>query len=151
MQIVESSVLGVRSARIELKSNSNPVEITLFPMIHIGEPQFYETVRRDAWSFDYVLFEGVRSPVVTALTRSYRWLESSNRLNLVLQSRYFGRDAMSYLEGLRAQMVHADLDQKEFEKAWKEVPLRLRALVYVLAPAIGLHRRFFAMVSHVVV
>lgn len=144
MQIVERSVLGVRSARIELKSNGNPVEITLFPMIHIGEPQFYEAVLRDAWSFDYVLVEGVKSPIVEALTRSYRWLERSKRLNLVLQSRYLGRDALSYFEELRAQVIHADLDQQEFEKVWKEVPLRLRALVYVLAPVIGLHRRFFA-------
>lgn len=144
MQIVESSVLGVRSARIELKSNGNPVEITLFPMIHIGEPQFYEAVLRDAWSFDYVLVEGVKSPIVNALTRSYRWAERSNRLNLVLQSRFLGRDALNNFEGVRAHVVHADLEQKEFEQLWQKVPLWLRALAYVVPPGIGLHRRFFA-------
>jgi hypothetical protein len=72
MQFVESSIWGVRSARLSFQSRSSAVTVTLFPMVHIGEAGFYEAVYADALGHDIVLLEGVRSPITTRVTRSYR-------------------------------------------------------------------------------
>jgi hypothetical protein len=85
MQLLESSVLGLRSARHVFCRPDSEVEVTLFPMLHIGEPQFYEAVFSSAMAHDAVLIEGVRSPIVTRLTRAYRWLDCSKRLGLIVQ------------------------------------------------------------------
>ncbi|MEW2911200.1 hypothetical protein [Leisingera sp. JC11] len=110
--------------------------MTLFPMVHIGEAGFYDAVYRDALNHDVLLFEGVKSPVVQHLTSSYRWLHG-NRLGLVTQPK------LPTGAG-RAERIHADVTQAEFEAAWKALPLAHRALYFAYAPWIGVRRRCFA-------
>ncbi len=135
MQLVESSAMGLRSARFTLVSPRSGVVVTLFPMIHVGEPAFYEAVYADAFSQDVVLVEGVNSPITRRVTRSYRWIEHSRKIDLIVQPRYPRQSDCS------ARIVHADLSAEEFAEAWGEVPLWLRVLVYIAAPYIGLRRR----------
>ena len=138
MQFIEPSMLGVRSARLTLSSRDSPTVITLFPMVHVGERQFYDATYSDALDNDVVFVEGVRSPITLRITRSYRWLVGSRRMvGLILQPP-FPRG-----EGL-ARIVHADLSPDEFAAEWRAVPLWLRAFVYVVAPSIGLYRRWFS-------
>jgi hypothetical protein len=136
MQFVEVSVIGVRSARLIFSSPTSGVRVTLFPMIHVGEPEFYRTTYADAQSHDVILLEGVRSPVVARITRSYRWIEGSKNLSgLVIQPRF--PDSLS-----NVRIVHADFSQQEFEEEWRKVSLWLRFAVSVLAPLVGLNRRW---------
>jgi hypothetical protein len=136
MQFVEESVIGVRSARLSFSSPTSGVRVTLFPMIHVGEPEFYRSTYLDAQLHDVVLLEGVRSPVVTRITRSYRWTERSKSLSgLVVQPRFPD-------DGSNRKIVHADLLPEEFEAEWRKVPLWLRLAVSVLSPLIGLKRRW---------
>ena len=138
MQFIESSVFGVRSARISLTSTTRPVHVTLFPMLHVGEPQFYEAVYADALAHDVVLFEGVKSPVVTHITRSYRWLVGSKAMaGLVEQPK------LTALSEYHAKLILADLTGPEFDELWRAVPLWTRLALYILAPIIGLARRWF--------
>ena len=135
MQFVEVSVFGVRSARLSFSSPTSGVRVTLFPMIHVGESDFYRTTYADAQSHDVVLLEGVRSPIVQRITRSYRWIEGSKNLaGLIVQPRFPDSPA-------RAKIVRADLTQQEFELEWRKVAFWLRFAVSVLAPLIGLNRR----------
>lgn len=134
MQILESSLLGLRSARIVLVKPGTPVRITLFPMVHVGEAAFYEAVYADALTHDVILLEGVDSPIVRHVTRSYRWIRHSQRMNLCVQPRFPAR---------AGQAVHADLSRDEFEAAWRDVPLWLRLAIWFLAPWVGLKRRLF--------
>lgn len=136
MQFVERSIIGLRSARHVFKSPSHPAQVTLFPMVHIGEARFFDEVYRDALDHDVLLFEGVKSPVVEHLTRSYRWLDGG-RLGLVTQPR------MPAGAG-GAERIHADVSQAEFEAAWKTLPLALRILCVAYAPWTGLRRRWFS-------
>jgi hypothetical protein len=137
MQFIEQSLLGVRSARLGFESRTSPAHITLFPMVHVGEPEFYRLTYEDALAHDVVLFEGVRSPIATRITRSYRWLVGSRAMaGLVVQPRM---DA----NGARAKVVHADLTAEDFAAEWKAVPLWQRALIYIFAPLVGLRRRWF--------
>jgi len=138
MQILEHSIFGLRSARINLVSPQSDTVITLFPMVHVGEPDFYRRVYEDACGHDVVLIEGVKSPITTRVTSSYRWMLGSKRLNLSLQPRFPRTPAA----GLR--IVHADLTASEFRAAWVRGPLWMRWLVYVAAPVVGLRRKLSA-------
>ena len=138
MQIVESSVWGLRTARLSLKSPHSDIRITLFPMVHAGEPGFFQAVYTDAFAHDVVLVEGVRSPIMRRLTRSYRWIDGSKSLNLVVQPPY------PLQANCHARIVHADLSGEAFRKAWLQVPFRVRAFAYVAAPAIGAWVRWIA-------
>jgi hypothetical protein len=109
--------------------------VTLFPMIHIGEAAYYAEVYRDAGDHDVMLVEGVRSPLSRAITSSYRWM-NLERLGLVVQPRH-ARQGM-----VRARIVHADLTGAEFSREWRKVPWWLRIAVLVMAPLVGLRRRF---------
>ncbi len=138
MQFIESSVLGVRSARLGFASSASGARITLFPMVHVGEPEFYRATYEDAFAHDVVLFEGVRSPIATRVTRSYRWLLGSRAMaGLVLQPRLPAPSRAM-------RIIHADLSADEFAAEWKAVPWWLRAAIYFLAPVVGLRRRWFA-------
>jgi hypothetical protein len=107
-------------------------------MAHVGEQEFYELTYEDALAHDVVLFEGVRSPIVARVTRSYRWLVGSRAMvGLIVQPR-LPRDQGP------AQVIHADLTTEEFAKEWRAIPVWQRAAIYVLAPLVGLHRRWFS-------
>lgn len=130
--------MGVRAARLALVDAKVTTRVTLFPVVHIGELRFYNELYRDALTHDVVLFEGVRSPITNRITRSYRWLVGSRAMiGLVVQPRLADADSS-------ARLVHADLTEDEFAIEWRKVPLWIRALIYVTAPALGLKRRWFA-------
>ncbi len=135
MQIVESSALALRSARLVFRSDRSSSEVTLFPMLHLGTPEYFKTAYDDAFAHDVVLVEGVNSPISRRITRSYRWIRGNRTANLVVQP--------PYPRNLAARIVHADLSAEEFKAAWRVVPFKMRALVNVAAPCIGLMRRWF--------
>lgn len=137
MQILESSMLGLRTARLVLGSSGSNVTVTLFPMVHVGDEAFYRAAYADALAHDVLLFEGVQSPVARRLTRVYRWIDVG-RLGLTVQPReaLLGRGV--------ARLVHADLSADEFHAEWRRVPLGLRIYLSLAAPVVGLWLRFFA-------
>lgn len=134
MQILESSMLGLRTARMEFRKSDSGIAITLFPMVHVGEERFYTEAYADAFNHDVVLVEGVRSPITRHLTRSYRWLDF-RKLGLVLQPRTPPQKAVP------ARIVRADLTPEEFHREWRKISLPMRAAFFALSPLIGVHRR----------
>ena len=137
VQILEDSMLGLRTARMLFRHRDRPASVTLFPMVHVGEQAFYEATHTDAFSHDVTLVEGVKSPVVRHLTRSYRWIDF-RRLGLVLQPKAPPQGEVA------SRIVHADLSTDEFHREWRRLPRLLRATIFLLAPWIGLRRRFAA-------
>ena len=75
MQYIESSVIGIRSAVISLKQRSAPLRFVLFPMVHVGEQQFYRHVGEMAGECDLIVAEGVPSRFfpVQAWKAGLRW------------------------------------------------------------------------------
>jgi hypothetical protein len=136
LQILESSALGLRAARLTFNSRQGK-SVTLFPMVHIGIPEFYWQVHEDAARHDVVLVEGVRSPIATRITRSYRWIVGAKRLGLVLQPKFGDAETGT------SRVILADLTHEEFMVAWRGVPRRLRWLLAVAAPIYGLYHRWF--------
>jgi hypothetical protein len=137
MQLLESSDLGLRSARLTLASRLSPTQITLFPMVHVGEANFFKTVYEDAFSHDVTFVEGIRSPIVRRITRSYRWIEGSKGIDLTVQPPYPTQ------QSVHARIILADLSEEEFAIAWRQVPIWLQAVMLVGAPAVGARYRWF--------
>ncbi|MES0826784.1 hypothetical protein [Ruegeria sp. SCP11] len=131
MQFLEWSILGLRSARHVLRHSERDLSITLFPMVHLAEPDFYERVYSDAEDHDVVVLEGIDSPISRRLTRSYRWI-SLARLGLVVQEKFVGNDVRT---------IHADLTATEFEELWRSGPRWERAAVEAGATVMGLWLR----------
>lgn len=122
---------------MEFRHRNSAVSVTLFPMVHVGEPSFYEKTYEEAFSHDVALIEGVHSPVSRHLTRSYRWL-NFEKLGLTLQPKPPSKEKAS------AKVIRADLSTDEFHREWRKISLPIRALFFVLVPFVGLHRRLFA-------
>lgn len=134
MQFIEWSVIGLRSARHVFSHNERKSSVTLFPMVHIGEPGFYEAVYADAAAHDVVVLEGIDSPVSRRLTRAYRWI-APERLGLTVQPKFGGNGV---------QVFHADLPGAEFENIWRAAPRYERAIVEGGATVLGLWLRLIA-------
>jgi len=127
MQFLEWSVIGLRSARHVFKHHEKDVAVTLFPMVHLGEPGFYEDVYDDASGHDIVVREGVNSPISKRLTRVYRWAKPS-RLGLVVQPKFL-RDGV--------ETVLADLPSAQFDALWQQSPRRERMVFEAGATIMG--------------
>ncbi len=138
MQLIESSIIGLRAARHVLTSRKSPVSVTLFPMCHLGAADFFWEVYQDAAEHDIVLLEGIRSPASRSLTRAYRWIRP-DRLGLVVQPHPTFPDS--------CEVIHSDLTSAEFEALWATVPLWERWTIPVATTLFGLWMRYFATVE----
>ncbi|MEV0247380.1 hypothetical protein AB0H76_12380 [Nocardia sp. NPDC050712] len=106
MQITEFSVDGLRSAIIDLRARGKPLTFRLFPMIHIGQPQFYREVTDRLRECDLIVSEGTDAP-------------SSTGLSVVLAMRLtFQRSAR--------HLVHQDIDHAALgiPIVWPDAPAR---------------------------
>jgi hypothetical protein len=135
MQLLENSVLGLRSARLTFARAKSALSITLFPMIHVGEADFFEKVYTDAFAHDVALVEGITSPIARRITRGYKWLIGPSS-GLVVQPPYRSNAAT------KAEIIHSDLSADEFAEAWKKTPIGLRMLLNFAGPGFGLAHRW---------
>lgn len=135
MQLLETSVLGLRSATHELHSEIFNARVTVFPMVHIGEAAFYTQVYQGAADHDLILLEGVHSKTVRNLTRAYRWLPLK-RYGLVCQPKFDKATAKGEVRG-------ADLTATEYDALWRQIPRLRRLHLTVIAPLFGLIGRLF--------
>jgi len=138
VQFIEVTELaGVRSAVIRFRGPGTELGFTLFPMIHLGEPGFYREVTARLRRCDLVVAEGVGagSPAAEALAASYARLDGHERLGLVVQD-------IDY-DTLGVPVVCPDMSGAEFEDGYRRLPLRERAVLATLIPAITAGMRLF--------
>lgn len=139
MQFIEVTELaGVRSAVIRFRKPGTGLEFLLFPMIHLGEADFYREVagllRRRC---DLVIAEGVGrgSAGADALVASYARLDGHEQLGLVVQDIDF--------DTLGVPVVCPDMGGEEFEKGFRRLPLKERAVQATVVPAVTAGMRLF--------
>ncbi|MEU6254490.1 hypothetical protein [Streptomyces sp. NPDC047043] len=139
MQFIEVTELaGVRSAVIRFSKPGTGLEFLLFPMIHLGEAAFYQEVtallRRRC---DLVVAEGVGegSPGAKALADSYARLDRHERLGLVVQDIDF--------DTLGVPVICPDMGGREFEEGFRRLPLKERAVLATVVPAVTAGMRLF--------
>ena len=136
MQFIESTLFGVKSAVWTLKSTDVSPTIVLFPMMHIGDEDFFSKVKFRVDEMDVVLTEGVKSKTSKLITYSYRSIVKNHGLGLVLQTKLSSND-------INGEIIHADVSAEEFENKWKSIPFFSRIKLSTLFPLYGLYLRYF--------
>lgn len=136
MQIIDSTVLGVRSAIWELTKDEAHPSITLFPMIHIAEPKFYKEVSARLNKCDLILYEGVKGKTSSWITKAYLQMLKNPKHGLVSQK------TMS-IKHLKERLIHADVDGFELDQKWKKLSFFNRIILPFFAPLIGIYLRWF--------
>jgi hypothetical protein len=127
MQIIEVSVVGVRSAVITFRRPDTPMQIVLFPMLHLGTRGFYKAVAARLRDCQLVVAEGIRGRSATGslLTMSYRLLGRSRRLGLVVQD--------LHLDMLGIPVLRPDMSGEEFDSRWRKEVSRLHRFLVIPA------------------
>jgi hypothetical protein len=121
MQIVENGPLGLRSAVLRLQSRNAACTYLLFPMVHVGEPAFYDAVAVRASECDHILVEGVRHKMVGVASRMYDKVAASPRMRLTVQ-----RVMTPALRPVKDRIVNIDMPPDQFQALWQRQPLWTR-------------------------
>jgi hypothetical protein len=129
VQLIEVSMTGARSSVITLRAARTPMRITLFPMTHLGTPDYYRSVTTHLAGRDLIIAEGVygRLAAARALTLAYRLPAHSHRLDLTVQH-------VDYAS-LGIPIIRPDITAAQFRKRWRALPLLQRLAVWTLLPA----------------
>lgn len=128
MQFIEKNAFNVRTAVYRLRKDGTQLEFWLFPMIHVGSPEFYAEISSLLAQCDLILVEGVRSKKTSPLGYSYNVIKRIRRLELVVQ-----RDAID-LKAFGSKIVSTDMEGGAFETRWSALPIRLRLRLFLLVP-----------------
>ena len=115
-----------------LEKRDSHVRFVLFPMIHLGAPEFYAEVARRLRHCDLILTEGVGGRRTSVVTLSYRLAGKIRRFGLVEQ-----RHALR-LRGLGVPLENVDATAAQFGRSWRNAPQYIRLFMLVGAPLFGL-------------
>ena len=77
MQFIESSIVGLRSAVTTFTHPVTPLRFILFPMVHVGEQQFYDEVAARARLCQVIVAEGTPS-VAAHLCGKFGYIAASS-------------------------------------------------------------------------
>ena len=130
MQIIDTGVMGTRSAILRMRRRDSQLNFVIFPMIHIASPRFYKEVRRRLGDCEVVVAEGVQGPTVigAALTLTYRLVPANRRSGLVQQDLRY--------ESLGVDVINPDVTGEEFDRGWRALPLGLRLAMWCALPVV---------------
>lgn len=131
MQFLESSVIGLRSAVTELGSQKVSPQFLIIPMIHIGDPSFYEDVSRRLDECQTIIFEGVPGFRARLIKQAYRITVKRRSLGLVLQS-----DTIR-MSRFKARKIHGDITSEGFAANLRSLPWLQQIGLLILAPIYG--------------
>jgi len=131
MQFIESSITGLRSAVITLTHRKSPARFILFPMVHVGEQQFYDEVAVRARLCQLIVAEGIPSQYVPA----QEWMARHRGGHLVDQVAALRLETL----GVPVRWEEPELDDRP--KSPRE-QLMSRAVDAAGAATIGLIRKF---------
>lgn len=116
---------------IRLRAPEWEQQVLLFPMLHLGTPEFYAEVTARLRNCGVVVAEGIRdrSLITRAMTIAYRLPGRSRRLGLVQQR-------IDY-SSLTAEVVTPDMTGTQLRAGWRAVPALQRAGLLAAAPLVG--------------
>jgi tetratricopeptide (TPR) repeat protein len=139
VQIIEVTDFGVRSAVLRLRRSGTPMQFVVYPMLHAAEPAFFEAVTSRLATADVIVAEGVGrgsrpSPLVAALTLTYKVLRFNRRMHLVVQD----IDPTAF----GVPVVRPDVDAEEFRTWWRRIRWRDRLILWCVLPVVVALRLF---------
>ena len=136
VQIVEANDDRVRVVELLLQRPDSPLRFVLYPMPHIGSPQFYREVTRRLAKADVIVTEGVGpSRAGAALTMSYRAMAEDQQLRLMVQH-------LDY-DALTAQVICPDSSGEQFQARWQTIPRWQRVATLGMIGSVTAAQRLF--------
>ena len=138
MQFIKSTSSGIISAYQKLSGGPNAPIIHLFPMVHIGDKEFYETVLKKISKCDIILLEGVGGAASKGLEKFYNLAERNPKLGLTFQKNIIQMDA------LRGEVIQADVLASDFNKKMKQMPFFVKLKLLLAMTFLGTYFRYFA-------
>jgi len=114
VQIVEVTEESVRAVELRLCRPDGALQFLLYPMIHIGDPEFYADVSRRLALADVIVAEGVGDTMTTfGLTSAYRMLADDEE---------HGEANKQVMKGWLEQWVPVSLDAaQQLRPIWSEI------------------------------
>jgi hypothetical protein len=155
VQIIEATEAGIRAVELRLQRHGSPLQFLLYPMMHIGQPEYYQEIARRLGQADLIVAEGVGrddAPAETKaaapaqalarlsspmywLTSSYRTMAEDQNLGLVEQN-------LDY-DAIGVPVVCPDFTAEQFDEQWRTIPVWQRgAMLAVAAPVLAAQRLF---------
>ncbi|GAB3276526.1 hypothetical protein [Kineosporia babensis] len=144
MQIIESTDFGVRSAVYRVRRRFAPLQFDLYPMLHVGRPEYYAEVQRRLREVDVVIAEGIHDGtqgdasdepeapglrdlltdadargqvLVSMLTAGYQAIPADQQHGLVVQP--------DDLDGGRAEVIRPDVSAGQIGERFQTIsPVR---------------------------
>src|SRR6266542_3158062 len=132
MQFIEKNSFGVRSAIYYLNKRGTGPQFILFPMIHVGDRNFFAEVSKRLAQCDLILAEGVASKRATLITRTYRIVRKIRRLDLITQ---YEMDTSEF----RHKIVNADMKPEDFDRRYSALPSLIRIQLLFLFPVFAVY------------
>jgi hypothetical protein len=132
VQLIEVSLTGVRSAVITLRAPETAMRIVLFPMLHLGSADYYQSVAARLADCDLIVAEGIEGRSVTAgaLTLAYGLPARRRRLALTVQHIDYAK--------IGRPLIRPDMSARQFREGWRSVPFVHRLAVLCLVPPFAL-------------
>lgn len=131
MQIVDANALWIRSTILTLRRRETPMTFEVYPMQHVGSPEFYERVRRRVNRCDLVVAEGVGdSRAGRLLTMSYGIARFWRSSGLIVQN--------LYPYSFDIPVVCPDMTGAQFDRGWSALPWWQRAVMTCVVPPYAL-------------
>jgi len=148
VQIIESTDYAVRTAVLRLHHRGTPLEFLLYPMLHVGKPEFYQEITERLSHADVIVAEGIGaaesrdrdkdrdkadptepesepenfSIAAAILTSGYRALTKDDQLGLVEQD-------IDY-EALGIPIIYPDFSPKQFDQRFSTISLWERGKIF---------------------
>lgn len=119
MEILSGNAFDLRSAVYTFTHPHLPHQFITFPMVHIGDSNFYHQVHQRLQQCDIILYEGINSRMGSLGIKAYELL--AKNLGLALQKSELTKQGLEH-----AELICADLYKQEFEGYWKKIPLHER-------------------------
>jgi hypothetical protein len=136
MQIIESSVVGTRSAVLRCTRRGGGPVVLLFPMVHVATPEFYREVERRLRECDLLVVEGIAgdSAVRDALTATYKVIPANDESGLVVDDIPYG--------DLGVPIVTPDMTAGELDDGFRDLPWKTRLLTWAAIPVVTVEQYF---------
>lgn len=136
MQIVEVTDLAVRAVVFTLGTRGSALSFVVFPMIHVGSPEYYREIRRRVARCDVIVEEGVgRSDARDLLTLGQQAIRLNRRIGLVSQD--------LTLDALGIPLVRPDMRGPDFDRGWQELPWWQRVGLWSVTPVYAAYLSMF--------
>ncbi|MEV8379101.1 hypothetical protein AB0P21_40560 [Kribbella sp. NPDC056861] len=143
MQIIEHSIVGVRSAVTRLRRRGTKLEFVVFPMLHVAMPSFYAEVTERLLQCDLLVVEGIIDLpadgdaaetggsargllALSALTATYRSIAANRDSGLV-------EDPIPYGE-LGVPVITPDMTTAEVGEGIHALPLKTKLQIWGATP-----------------